>query len=827
MLSILSTEGFLLGLPGPLVFCAVLAIGLWLAFTGVPLLVWSALVLVLAHGVAAPWFLLVPAVAVLLVLNLPPLRRAVLTGPIFRFVRRADLLPAISATEREAIEAGDVWVDGELFSGKPDLVALSRTPWPELSAEERAFVDGPLEAVCRMTDDWQVWRERDLPATVWQFLREERFFGMIVPKAFGGLGFSASAHSAVIQRLAAHSLPLAITVMVPNSLGPAELILHHGTEQQKQHWLPRLARGEEVPCFALTEPAAGSDAAAMEARGVVFKDASGQLRVRLTWNKRYITLAAVATVLGLAFKLEDPDNLLGKGASLGITCALIPTNTAGVVLGRRHDPLGVPFYNCPTSGTDVVVGLDAIIGGVDGVGRGWRMLMECLAAGRGISLPATSTGGAKLVTKTVGAYAAVRKQFGLEIGRFEGIEEKLARIASHTYVLDAARRYITGGLDAGLKPPVVTAMAKYQFTELFREVINDGMDVLGGAAISRGPHNLLAHAYIGAPISITVEGANVLTRTLMVFGQGAIRCHAYARREIEAIERGDVVQFDRAFVGHVGLVVRNAVRAVLLGLTRGRLARSPIRGPLAKHWRRLAWASASFATLADLAMAGLGGDLKRKEKLTGRFADVFSWMLLLTATLRRYEADGRPSEDLAVVDHAAETAFRRMSEAISGIHRNLRILGIGWLLSGPVALWGRINPLGHGPHDGSTGKAARSILAPTPTRGRLALGIESSGTVLPGLFRLEEAFRECTAAAAIAAKLKDAVRARTLEKAPPAKLVAQAVEKGVITADEAQQMARAEAARRSAVEVDSFTLAEYLGHVASAAEVSDPSAVGR
>ena len=810
MLSNLPTHGWLAVLPDAASLALVVLSVLTAAFVGLPLWANSLVLLALLWSAGLPLPVLALVAVPVVLFNVPALRRALLTDRLAAFLVRAKLLPVISDTEREAIEAGDVWVDGELFSGKPDLHALARTPWPGLSEAERAFLDGPVEQVCRMVDDWQVWQDRDLPREVWDFLGKQRFFGMIVPKAFEGLGFSATAHSAVIQKLASRSMPLAITVMVPNSLGPAELILHHGTDEQKQHWLPRLARGEEIPCFALTEPAAGSDAAAMEARGVVFRRANGELALRLTWNKRYITLAAVATVLGLAFKLEDPDELLGKGKQLGITCALIPTNTKGVVLGRRHDPLGVPFYNCPTSGQDVEVPLDAIIGGGAGAGRGWRMLMECLAAGRGISLPATSCGGAKLVARAVGAYAGVRKQFGLEIGRFEGIEEKLARIAGNAWLLDAARLFVTGGLDAGLKPPVVTAMAKYQFTELFRESINDGMDVQGGAAISRGPNNTLAHAYVGTPISITVEGANVLTRTLMVFGQGAIRCHPYARREIEALAAKDRAAFDRAFWAHVGHVIRNGVRAALLSLSRGRLARSPVSGPSAVHWRRVAWASATFALLADLAMAGLGGDLKRKEKLTGRFADVFSWLLLVTAALRRFEADGRKSEDLPLLHWSCEQGFLRMSQALQGIVRNLRIPFLSWLLRGPLALWGRVNPLGHGSHDALGAKAARTLLTPGETRDRLTAGIATEPEASRGLGRLEAAFAACSAAAAVQGRLKDAVKRGELQKAPAERLLAEALGKGLVSAAEAQTLRDAETLRRAAVEVDSFSLEEYL-----------------
>ncbi|MFY9342699.1 MAG: acyl-CoA dehydrogenase, partial [Planctomycetota bacterium] len=545
-------------------------------FVGSPLWCCTLLIAALCWTFGASWWLATILLLPLVVLTVPALRRPLLSQRILALVKRAGLLPTISDTERAAIGAGTVWLDGELFSGQPSLQALANAPYPALSPDEQAFLDGPVAQVCAMTDDWRVHQERDLPREVWDFVKRERFFGLVIPKEYGGLGMSASCNSAVVARLASRSLTLAITVMVPNSLGPAELLAHYGTEAQKRRWLPSLASGKDVPCFALTEPGAGSDAGAIRSSGIVYRGEDGRLWLRLSWNKRYITLAAVATVLGLAFQLHDPENLLGKGPFPGITCALIPTDTAGVVLGRRHDPLGVPFYNCPTSGQHVLVPLDeAVIGGVAGAGKGWQMLMECLAAGRGISLPATATGGAQLVARAVSAYAAVRQQFGLPIGRFEGIEEPLARIGGLTWLLEATRRYVCGALDTGQKPAVVTAIAKHATTEAWRQVINDGMDVLGGAAISRGPRNLLAAAYAGTPICITVEGANILTRTLMIFGQGAIRCHPFAYRELDAIARNDGKAFDRAFWAHLGHVLQNGVRTLLLGLTRGLLTWPP------------------------------------------------------------------------------------------------------------------------------------------------------------------------------------------------------------------------------------------------------------
>ncbi|MEM8602189.1 MAG: acyl-CoA dehydrogenase, partial [Bacteroidota bacterium] len=524
--------------------------------------------------------------------------------------------------------------------------------------------------------------------------------------------------------------------MVPNSLGPAELLIHYGTQAQRDHYLPRLARGQDIPAFALTEPGAGSDAGAISSKGVLFKGDDGEVYLRLSWKKRYITLAAVSTVLGLAFKLEDPDNLLGKGKKLGITCALVPTDAPGVHLGERHDPLGIPFYNCPTTGTDVVVKAEeAIIGGTAGAGRGWRMLMECLSVGRGISLPSSSSGGAKTMLRVASAHAVNRKQFGLSIGKFEGIEEPLARIGGLTYVLEAARRYTNGGLDKGSKPSVVTAMMKYNATELYRIVINDAMDILGGNAISRGPRNTTASAYTNLPIMITVEGANILTRTLMIFGQGAIRCHPYALKEMLAVEANDVKAFDRAFWAHVGHIVRNMTRGVVLSATRGLFAGSPVSGPTAKYYRKLAWTSASFAFLADMAMGTLGGNLKRKEKLTGRFADIFSWMFLGSAVLKRYEADGRRKEDLPFVHWSMQYALAQMQEAFDGLYANMEIPGATWLFRGPVAAWSRFNRLGAMPSDDLGQQVAQAIQRDGEQRERLSNNIYVSSDPTDALGR--------------------------------------------------------------------------------------------
>lgn len=778
-----------------------------LAFFGPPVWLLAAAVTVAVACFGSIWWCL-PFAALTVLLAVPSLRARWLSRPIMQQLRRANVLPQISATEREALEAGTVWVEGELFSGRPDFARLLAESYPDLSERERAFMNGPVAQLCAMTTEWEILQARDLPESVWSFIKQNRFFGLIIPEEYGGLGFSASANSAIVGKVSSVSIPLGITVMVPNSLGPAELLVHYGTQAQKEHYLPRLARGDDVPAFALTEPGAGSDAGAIEAEGVVFRGDDGQLYVRLHWRKRYITLAAIATVLGLAFKLRDPEGLLGKGEDLGITCALVPTSAKGVELGMRHDPIGLPFYNCPTEGHDVVLPIDCIIGGADGAGRGWQMLMECLAAGRGISLPATSASGCKKAARVAGAYVAVRQQFGLPIGKFEGVQEVLGRIGGIAYLVEAARRYTCGALDKGAKPAVVTAMMKLHTTELCRKAINDAMDLLGGAAISRGPRNTLAIPYTSMPISITVEGANILTRTLMIFGQGAIRCHPYALAEIEALGKDDGAAFDRVLWAHVAHVVRNGSRALVLSLSRGRLAAAPVAGPAARYWKKLAWASASFALWTDVAMASLGGDLKRKEMLAGRFSDVFSYLYLATATLRRFEAEGGREEDVPFLRWAMDWSNQCMQQAFDGLFANLSVPGMTWLLRGPLAWWSRLNPLSRGPSDADTRLVARLLQVPGAQRDRVTGGLFVPTAESPGLGELERALHFAVAAEPAMAKVKAAVRNGLLPRAdhPP---VDRAVSEGVLTLAEADAIRAADAARAAAIEVDAFTLADY------------------
>ena len=737
-----------------------------------------------------------------------------------RRLQARGLVPRMSETERIALAAGDVWIDGDLFSGRLRLDELLDEPYPELTPEEAAFLDGPVEELCNMVDDWRLWRERRLPRIVWNHLREHGFFGLGIPPEYGGLGFSALGQSTVFGKLTSRSLALSVLVLIPNSVGPAELLLEYGTDEQKDRLLPRLARGEEIPCFALTEPEAGSDAAALRSEGLVFRGPGGELLLRLAWSKRYISLAPVATLLGLAFQLRDPENLLGRGSEPGITCALVPTDLPGVEIGRRHDPLGVPFPNGPTVGSDVVVPVEAILGGAAGAGQGWKMLMETLAGGRAVSLPAQAAAGAKAVARAVGAYSVVRRQFGQSLARFAGVREPLARIAGRAYAMEAARIFTCGAIDAGRRPAVISAMVKYRLTELARQVVNDGMDVLGGAAICLGPRNLLGEGYIAAPIGVTVEGANILHRTLVVFGQGALRCSPWAERLVAAAAEGRAGRLLGALAGQLGHLAAAALRAAWLGLTRGRLVAAS--GPLARYGRRLVWASALFAVLADWALLRLGGRLKSHGALNGRFADALSWSYLGLATLRRFRAEGEPAEDLAVARWALEECLARVQQALEGILANFPGGPIGALLRGPCRWWLRLSPVGRPPSDSLGSEAAETLLAPGAARDRLTASswVGSSGA----LAELEEAFALAMDTAPLVDRLRRAVREGTLQDGRPLARIQEAVGAGLLTAEEAALLHEAEAARKRVTEADSFGLEEYLGRFAPARDEVEPTA---
>ena len=692
-----------------------------LAYKRIPLLIAMAIMVVLTvvwtelrHLFYVPgWFRFANGiVAVILIgFSIKPSRRLLISDRLYGLFRKS--LPRMSATESEALDAGTVWWDAEIFSGRPRWRKLLKTPPPGLSDREQKFLDGPVEELCRMLDDWEICeKHRKLPDNIWTFIREHSMFGMIIPEQYGGLEFSAQANSAVVMKLASRNPTAAITVMVPNSLGPGELLLHYGTEQQKDHYLPRLARGEEIPCFALTSPSAGSDAASMEDVGIVCKgEHQGRevLGLRLNWNKRYITLAPVATLLGLAFKARDPDGLLGQEQELGITCALIPTDTPGVQIGNRHMPVGAVFQNGPTQGEDVFIPLDWVIGGRERIGQGWRMLMQSLAAGRAISLPALGTAGGKMAALLSGAYARIRKQFNVPIGEFEGIEEPLARIGGRTYRMDSARMLTLVALDQGERPGVLSAILKYQLTEGSRQCINDAMDIHGGKGIITGPGNYLARAYQTLPISITVEGANILTRTLIIFGQGAIRAHPWLLKEMNAVadpRPGARKAFDKALFSHVGHIISRMVRSLVLGLTLGLATTSPVRGPTARYFRQMTRMCAAFSFTSDLVLVLLGGKFKFKEKLSGRLADVLIHLYLGSAVLKRYEDDGRPEEDLPFVRWAMDDSLHTIQESLRGVLDNFPVPGVGWLVK-----W-IIFPLGnpYAPPSDRLGKAVAGLL---------------------------------------------------------------------------------------------------------------------
>ena len=783
-------------------------LGAW--YIGVKAVYWTVLLAITLYFAFDPgfvfWLVYIPINIVILI---PDIRKMLITRHLVTLINRLNLMPSISQTEKVALRAGTIWVDGEFFSGKPDFDTIFKEDYPHLSDEENSFLHTQVDRVCAMTNDWEVFRDRDLSKEVWQYLKDEKFFGMIIPKSYGGLGFSALGHSAVIQKMASRSQVLAITTMVPNSLGPAELLLHYGTTAQKEYYLPRLADGTDIPCFALTEPLAGSDATSIRSLGEVFEDKDGEIKIRLQFDKRYITLGAIATVIGLAFSLRDTNNILGKGVDLGITCALVKSDLKGVVQGRRHDPLGVPFINSPINGKDVIIGIDDIIGGEKGIGKGWLMLMESLAVGRGISLPSTSTGGVKLGARVSGAYAQVREQFGLSIAKFEGIEIELAKIAGFTYMMDASRKFTIGAIDQGKKPAVINAVMKYHCTEKFREVVNHSMDILGGAAISLGEKNLIAHAYFGAPVAITVEGANIMTRTLIIFGQGVIRCHPYAYKEIEALENGNLESFDENFFKHVGFTLRNMVRMILLSLSRGYLHFSSRSSLIAKYERKLVWSSATFAFLTDFAMGYFGGGLKQREKVTARFADVLSWMYLLTATLKRFEIEGEQKGDEVYIRWMGDYALNQIQIAFEEISQNIDRSPVGLFFAYPIAWYMRINSISKPPRDSYSKDLASKITMDSNDRETLTDGIYLPHDEKEALAKLEHAFKLSRKADSIAHKVKGAVKAGKLDK-KSSSLYEEALDLDIINKEEYELVIQAQKIKIETIAVDEYTMKDYV-----------------
>tara|TARA_B100000989_G_scaffold297295_2_gene282663 strand:+ start:5335 stop:7821 length:2487 start_codon:yes stop_codon:yes gene_type:complete len=750
--------------------------------------------------------------------TIKPFRQRFISGPILSLYRKT--MPSMSSTEREALEAGTVSWDGEVFSGKPNWEALLAMPPSQLTEEEQAFIDGPVEELCRMTDDWEITHNQArLPESTWQFIREHGFFALVMPKEFGGKGFSEYAHSQILTKLYSVSVTLGTTVNVPNSLGPAELLVKYGTDKQKAYYLPRLARGEEVPCFALTGPDAGSDAGAMTDTGIVCNgmfEGKETLGIKLNWNKRYITLAPVATVLGLAFKLFDPQHLLGEEDNIGITCALIPTNTPGVVTGRRHFPANAVFQNGPTQGKDVFIPIDWIIGGPEMAGQGWRMLMECLSIGRAISLPAASIGGAKIGLASSGAYSRIRKQFNLSIGRFEGIQEVLARMAGYLYISDAARIMTVGLIDQGAKPSVASAIVKYHATEMCRVVGNDASDIHGGKAICMGPRNYLGRGYQSIPISITVEGANILTRCLIIFGQGAVRCHPHVFAEMQAAnltdKEGAVAAFDKAFFGHVGFTISNIFRSLLLGLTGGFIAGVPGKRVLKRYMQQFTRYSSAFALLADMSMLVMGGDLKRKECISGRLGDILSMLYLGSAVIKRHVDNGEPEADLPVVHWTCQYIIKQIQDQMDGVLANFPNRVVAMLLRGLLLPLGRH---AKGPSDRLSKKVARLMIAPTDTRQRIIdiayMTAEESNPV----GQMEETLKQVIDIEPLEKRLNQARKAGEISGNNFVELVNAAVDKKIIETKDASLLRRVEALRQEVIAVDDFDTADLQHGAAS------------
>jgi acyl-CoA dehydrogenase len=763
-----------------------------------------------AFGSAPAWWKILVSVpfAILLLLNIRPLRVRLVTRPFMKKYRK--LLPTMSSTEKEALDAGTVWWDGELFTGGPNWQKLMSAKAPALTAEEQAFLDGPCEELCAMLDDWDITHRRaDMPAAVWSFIKAKGFFAMIIPRRYGGLEFSAYAHSCVLIKIASRSTTASSTIAVPNSLGPAELLLHYGTEAQKNHYLPRLARGEDVPCFALTGPRAGSDAASIPDTGIICK---GQWQgrettgIRLNFSKRYITLAPVATVIGLAFRLYDPEHLMGDKSDLGITCALIPRGTPGVSIGRRHFPLNIPFQNGPIQGQDVFVPLDAIIGGFATAGQGWRMLVEQLSVGRCISLPSSATGGAQAAVYATGAYARIRRQFSTSIGSFEGIEQVLARMAARTYIIDAARSVTAGAIDGGEKPSVPSAMLKYHATEIGRTIANDAMDVHGGKGICLGPRNYLGRGYQLVPIGITVEGANILTRNLIIFGQGAVRCHPFVLKEMNAAKNPDrdagVRDFDAAVMGHVGFAISNAVRSFILGLTSARFTRVPDTGATRRYFQHVNRYSASFALATDVAMLALGGYLKKKETLSARLGDVLSSMYLASMVLKHHENQGRQAEDLPLIEWACRSLLYQAQEQLHSFLRNFP--------NRPLAAFMRLcifpRGLAYSPPSDRLGHAIGDlVMNPTATRERLSTHIYKTPGEHNPLGQLQEALLLAAAAEPLEKRIRiDGVKTGRVTALDLPGQIAQAAALGIISGQEAKALLDYDARVLHIINVDDF-----------------------
>ncbi|MEM7621160.1 MAG: acyl-CoA dehydrogenase [Pseudomonadota bacterium] len=747
------------------------------------------------------------------------IRHTLFIKPAFKFIK--NILPKVSATEQEALDAGTVGWDAELFSGEPDWSKLKAIAPITLNEEEQNFLDGPTQELCKMLDDWSIRHtHNEVPDHIWSYMKDKGFFGMLISKEHGGLGFSAQAQSLVLGKLASRSPDACIIVMVPNSLGPGELIEKYGTNEQKQQYLPKLSAGEEMPCFALTGPTSGSDAASMRDIGIVCKGQhNGQevVGIKLTWDKRYITLAPKATLLGLAFRLFDPDNLLGKKSDIGITLAMIPHTHPGVNIGRRHLPSGTAFPNGPTSGKDVFIPMEWVIGGQDYIGKGWSMLMSCLSAGRSISLPASGTAGVKYLLRVTSAYARTRKQFGLAIGRMEGVEDPLARLVENAYVAEASRAVTASMVSAGEKPSVISALLKYQSTERMRQSVNDAMDIHAGKAICDGPSNYLLSSYQMVPVGITVEGANILTRTLITFSQGALRSHPWLYREIQAVQDPDEERglraFEKAFVGHITYTTSNIFGALFHNITFGFFADTPSHASTTnRHYAQLYRASKNFALVADLTVALLGGGLKVRQKISGRLADALSELYMISCVLKRYEDDGEQLADATIVDYCVQNSLYRFQEALKGVVDNFPIRGVAWLLAillFPLGARKRPAPDKHGK------ELVKQVLEPGEMRDRLTRHIFVSHDANDTTGLLEVALQCVVASEAADKKVEKAVRKGLIQRYHNSDWLAEAVQKSIITQEEETLLRKTEDLVSRVIAVDHFTPAEVLPNYAT------------
>ena len=780
-----------------------------LSFFQVPFFTWFlaiglALLFLSAHPLLLMTFLLLS-----ICIGIPFLRKLLLTSPLMWMLQKTRFFPQISQTEKEALEAGTVWVEKEFFSGRPNIKTLSSQPYPQLTEEEEKFLNHETQTLCSMIDDWKIYQTRTIPEEVDQYIKKNQFLGMIIPKSHGGLGFSHLAHGKILEKICSRSYAVGIYIMVPNSLGPGELLVRYGTRKQKEYYLPRLANGQEIPCFGLTEPRAGSDASAIESSGVLFKDENDYLKIKLNWNKRWITLAPSSTLLGIAFQLEDPEEWLQKGKHIGITCALVSANTPGVTLGNRHDPMTIPFPNGPTEGKDVVISAEeGVIGGIAQAGNGWNMLMDCLGAGRGISLPSLSLASSKKTTRVVTHHSVARQQFGISICKFEGVEEVLSEIAGLTYLSQSMFNYTMSALNQHISSSLCSAIVKYQLTEWARRVVTGGMDIMAGAALSMGSKNLMALSYIGMPIAITVEGANILTRSFIIFGQGVIRVHPYVYKEIQALEKGNRQEFDLYFWKHVSHVFRNSIQLVVLSITRGLLFFLPYWNKDFRAWQKIRWASCLFSVVSEVAMVTLGGRLKIKEKITARLADIVIHLYAITAVLWNGNQKDKEPAMQPLIQWSVNHSFHQIQVAFENIFSNFPNVFLSPIFK-LCAFIMRLNPLSLPPSDRLSHQLVQSLINNPSVVDGLSEGIDTSKNFNQQMQKLNEAYQLSIQLKPVERKIKQAIREKKIQKKSIHQIYDEALQKNIINQMEHQQLSQLIQMRWDVIQVDSFTQQAY------------------